>query len=466
MTSRALINMQSKMKHLIRLLKRISWVAANIFVLFGVAVLIGQEYPVPGDVDVRVSRAIGDQVFDFPEWTGAALVEKAAQIAVPIQNYMTDAQRSQFVLDSMQMTGDWSQLEGQVRKIYSDAAIADPASASSDLRARRDALRAQIEQRRPTVEAIIQQQISSVLIDEGFGVGGEVVPPVAVRITPLPYVLVISPRDEIRRISGEGLQAGLSVDQAETIEANVLSTTNQSAIVVPIGGLADYPAMILETSQLVWLLQTSSHEWSHHWLFMRPLGYSYADRAPDIPTINETVASIFGDEVGLIVMRRYYLDVLKRDFPDLVEPKPLTIPEPEPASPPAPADSSQFNVNRTLHDTRVQVDKLLADARALEQQGKKTDAEAKIVEAEKYMEQQRQFINSHGYGIRKINQAYFAFYGAYADQPGAAGADPIGPNVIALRVYSPSLRTFMDRASGILSLDQLKRTVDELKPQP
>lgn len=455
------------MKHFLQRLRRIGVIAANVFVLFSVAVLIGQEYPVPGDVDVRVSRAVGNQVFDFPEWTGAALVEKAAQIAVPIQNYMTDAQRSQFVLDSMQMTSDWFQLDGQVRKIYADASIADPASASADLRARRDALRAEIEQRRPTVEAILQQQISSVLIDEGFGVGGEVVPPVAVRITPLPYILVISPRDEIRRVSGEGLQAGLSVDQAERIEATVLSTTNQSAIVAPIGGLADYPAMILETSQLVWLLQTSSHEWSHHWLFMRPLGYSYADRAPDIPTINETVASIFGDEVGLIVMRRYYLDVLKRDFPDLVEPQPLKIPTPEPATPPpTPAGSSQFNINRALHDTRVQVDKLLADARALEQQGKTKDAEDKIVEAERYMEQQREFINSHGYSIRKINQAYFAFYGAYADQPGAAGADPIGPNVIALRVYSPSLRAFMDRASGILSLAQLKQAVEAMKPRP
>ncbi len=446
-------------------LKQLTAILANAMLLSMVAILIGQEYPVPGAFATRVSRAIGHQVFDFGEWTGDALIEKAAQIAGPLQNYMTDAQQSQFVLDYMQLTRDWYQLEGQVRRIYSDASITDPAAASADLRAKRDSTRAELEWRRPTAEAIVQQQISAVLVDEGFGVGGEVIPPVALRITPLPYILIVSPRDKIQRETGEGLQAGLNVDQAEAIEATILSTTNHSALVVPIGGLADYPAMILESTQLLPLLQTSAHEWSHHWLYLRPLGYNYLDDIPDTRTINETVASLFGDEVGLIVMRRYYLDELKRTFPDLVEPKPLTIPTPEPAAPASrPSDSNQFNVNRALHDTRVQVDKMLADARALEQQGKTADAEARIVETEKYMEQQRQFINSHGYGIRKLNQAYFAFYGAYADQPGAAGSDPIGPNVIALRVYSSNLRAFMDRASGIITLDQLQQAVHELKP--
>jgi hypothetical protein len=306
------------------------------------------------------------------------------------------------------------------------------------------------------------------LIEEGFGVGGEVFPPVAARITPLPNILIISPRDEIKRVTGEALAAGLKVDQAEAIETRVLSDTNQSALVVPIGGLADYPAMILETTELLWLLQTTAHEWSHHWLYLRPLGYSYlAEDGGNLRTINETVASVFGDEIGLKVMRRFYRDELQRTFPDLVEEKPLTIPEPEPAQPPTTSTQpQQFSVSRTLHDTRIKVDQLLAEARDLKQQGQVDRAEAKIVEAEHYMETQRQLINSNGYRIRKINQAYFAFYGAYADQPGAAGSDPIGPNVIALRVYSPTVRDFMDRASAILTLDRLKQSVEELKPQP
>ena len=45
--------------------------------------------------------------------------------------------------------------------------------------------------------------------------------------------------------------------------------------------------------------------------------------------------------------------------------------------------------------------------------------------------------------MRKLNQAYFAFYGAYADQPGgAAGEDPVGPAVRALRERSQGLADF------------------------
>ena len=67
-----------------------------------------------------------------------------------------------------------------------------------------------------------------------------------------------------------------------------------------------------------------------------------------------------------------------------------------------------------MHKTRVHVDELLA--------------EGKIDEAEAYMEQRRQIFVQNGYYIRRLNQAYFAFYGAYADVPGgAAGEDPVGP---------------------------------------
>ena len=460
-------------------LKRLTLFVSRAIFFVLIAFVLVQEYPPPGDFETQIDRAVGNSAFDFVQWENEALVEKATQITVPIQDYLTSDQQRQLVLDYMQLTTDWSALDAQIRNIYADASVADPAATSVDLRAKRDATRAEIERRRPTAEAILQQQISSVLADEGFAAGGEIVPPVASRITPLPYVLIVSPRDEINRVAGIGLQAGMNVDQAEQIEQTVLSTTNRSALVVPIGGLAAYPTMILETDDLLWLLQTMSHEWTHNWLDFRPLGYSYlAVESPDIRTINETVASLVGDEVGLIVMRRYYLETLKREHPDLVEPKPLQVPPTEPAATvPSPSNSNEFSFSRTMHDTRVKVDDLLAEARAFRDQaqvaetaGHSDDAknlraqhEAKIVEAEKYMEQQRQIINSHGYRIRKINQAYFAFYGAYADQPGAAGRDPVGPNVIALRVYSSSLRAFLDRVSRVLTVDQLKQAVEQLK---
>ncbi|HUF38550.1 MAG TPA: hypothetical protein VMN57_08505, partial [Anaerolineales bacterium] len=64
--------------------------------------------------------------------------------------------------------------------------------------------------------------------------------------------------------------------------------------------------------------------------------------------------------------------------------------------------------------------------------------------AEQYMELRRLFLWDNGYRFRKLNQAYFAFYGAYADTAGgAAVADPIGEAVRLLRDRSSSLKEFM-----------------------
>ena len=156
-------------------------------------------------------------------------------------------------------------------------------------------------------------------------------------------------------------------------------------------------------------------------MYLRPLGYSYLSDSQDIRTINETVASLAGDELGLKVMRRYYLDTLTKEHPDLGRAKTVGSARPEPeCTTTAARDPQAFSVNNALYETRVKVEDLLGEARRLKEVGQAAEAEAKIVEAEKYMEERRQFINAHGYGIRKLNQAYFAFHSAYADQPGGA----------------------------------------------
>jgi hypothetical protein len=73
------------------------------------------------------------------------------------------------------------------------------------------------------------------------------------------------------------------------------------------------------------------------------------------------------------------------------------------------------------------------------------------------MEQRRLFFWENGYAIRKLNQAYFAFYGAYADVPGgAAGEDPVGPAVRALRAQSVSLTEFLTTIARMNSFQQLQ----------
>ena len=76
------------------------------------------------------------------------------------------------------------------------------------------------------------------------------------------------------------------------------------------------------------------------------------------------------------------------------------------------------------------------------------------------MKARREIFWENGYTIRKLNQAYFAFYGAYADVPGgAAGEDPVGPAVRELRAQSGSLAEFVNRISWMTSFAQLQAAI-------
>lgn len=102
-----------------------------------------------------------------------------------------------------------------------------------------------------------------------------------------------------------------------------------------------------------------------------------------------------------------------------------------------------FNFRAEMRKTRVRVDELLA--------------EGKVDEAEAYMEARRLYFWDQGYGLRKLNQAYFAFYGSYNDQPGggASGSDPVGPAVRRLWAGSPDLKSFIALVRGVRSFDDL-----------
>jgi hypothetical protein len=106
-----------------------------------------------------------------------------------------------------------------------------------------------------------------------------------------------------------------------------------------------------------------------------------------------------------------------------------------------------------MRTTRVHVDALLA--------------QGKIDQAEAYMEARRQIFWDHGYHIRKLNQAYFAFYGSYADQPGgAAGDDPVGAAVRALWKQSSSPAAFLRSMAWLTSYDQLRAKVGDAPTNP
>jgi hypothetical protein len=305
------------------------------------------------------------------------------------------------------------------------------------MRARLADLRADQQARQPLAEAILEEQIATVLIDEGFGVLGQELPPVSAHFTPLPTLIVISPRDRIENIFSLSLRHGLDTAQRENIEVQIDSALDVSSLVTNIGGLAAYPSMLLESSWLPWVAEVTAHEWTHHYLAPRPLGWYYAESG-ETRTINETTASITGKEIGYEVITRYYPELPPPELPSLSEP----ADEKEPEEETPPPEPPEFDYRLEMRETRIRADELLAEDR--------------IEEAETYMEERRQIFVSEGYAIRKLNQAYFAFHGSYADAPGASGGDPIGPTVLRLRAHSPSLYIFVNRVAGITRLSELE----------
>jgi len=140
---------------------------------------------------------------------------------------------------------------------------------------------------------------------------------------------------------------------------------------------------------------------------------------------------------------------ITRFYPEFLPPPPEPQPEQEQAPTEPNPEPPRFDFRAEMHTTRVRADELLA--------------EGKIEEAEAYMEQRRQFFWENGYLIRKLNQAYFAFHGAYNASPssgGAAGQDPVGPAVQSLRSQSDSLAQFLRQISRVTSFDQLQKLLE------
>jgi len=418
----------------------LEWVVRRWTLLLLLAVMLlnlTAEGSPPGSLDTQVRRLLAGERFDFVSWELEALLEKAAHALVAPQRYMEEPARHDFFLEYLELVADVKRLDLEIQRIYTDPGIEDPETETAPLRAYLAGLRAEEDVRQPLAESILEEQTACVLVDEGFGVLGQEIPPVSSRFTPLPLLLVISPRDRIENILSLGLRHGMDTAQREAAEELIDTSFDVSSLVTGIGGLAAYPAMLLESSSLNWVVEVTAHEWTHHYLIPRPLGWNY-EAAPETRTINETVASIVGKEIGRHMVARYY--------PEHLPPEPEPTPGQQ-AQPLPPSEPPAFDFRAEMRQTRIHVDELLAAG--------------KIEAAEAYMEKRRQEFVARDYYIRKLNQAYFAFHGAYADEPGAAGADPIGPAVQELRTRSPDLSTFVRRIARLTTLAELQLLLEE-----
>ncbi len=372
--------------------------------------------------------------FDFVTWTMNALGVKLGQAALDTPFYFAGPARYKLVVDYFHLVDDIFTGENKLNLLFTDPSVKDPNTASANLRAELSRLYKRQHQLAPMAEAILQEQVSETLAELGLTSGGQPIPPVLFHITPLPYNLIISPRGKIQEDASISLSPDLTVDEQAALEDQVDAGMDMSSLVVPVGGIGTYPTMIQRSTSLDWLADTIAHEWTHNWLTQRPLGLNY-DSSPQLRTMNETTASIAGSEISQIVLQHYYPELA----PTQAKQTATVILPTRPASP-------IFDFRVEMHATRVQVDEYLA--------------EGKILEAEAYMIQRRQFFWDNGYAIRKLNQAYFAFYGAYADVPGgAAGEDPVGPAVRALRAHSRSLTTFLETIAQMSSFQQLQEAL-------
>ncbi len=370
--------------------------------------------------DDRFNSLVQPYSFNLAAWEINALYRDFKQRLV---DPLTDSDlNTKSVLDYFLLQKQVNDLKSRIRGIQNS----HPMEQTSALELELKGMEEQAALLKPAAEQTISRQISQVLLSEGISESAFgsrfIFPPVNFTLQDPLYVLIVSPREKISRLKEITITQDITTERMESLESSV-DALNVSSLVVGIGGLgATYPAFVLKNDNLKWTIDTAVHEWLHQYLAFRPLGFRYVlyllgiDRSDIIPTLNETIVSIAAGELADLVYEKYYA--------------PYNEPDPAPeTTPPA----NIFDFNAAMRNIRLKVDDYLAGGQ--------------VEQAEKYMEEQRQFLFTQGYCIRKLNQAYFAFHGSYADSP--ASIDPIGEDLKTLRKYSGSLSEFLFVAASL-----------------
>jgi hypothetical protein len=387
----------------------------------------------------RTDPLTGPHKFDWSAYEARTIWEKLTTQTFGIDepHVLDDDQRVRTVREYFALVQEIGRLEGEIAfERAKEGEVADTAS----LQAQLEEVRAERLRAENLVENIIRHQAEQVLLSQGITLRlpllqGRVMPPVEFEFQSSPDFLVISRRDRIERIGSVSLQPNLSLERIEEIE-EFTDQLDVSSLVVATGGVGAYPTVIVENTSLDFAIRVVIHEWTHNYLFFHPLGQHYAD-SQELTSMNETVASMVEDELSLELARRYYPDIYEGRMAALAY---------EGSAAPELVHEDEFSFNAQMRKTSLRVEELLAAG--------------KVEEAEAYMEQRRQKLVEMGYYIRKLNQAYFAFYGSYAAGKGwAAETNPIGEQMHSLRERSPSLADFLSTVARMSTYQDLQ---DEL----
>lgn len=400
--------------------------------IFLVLALLASSCHSPDSFGEKLGAEAAPHQFSIVRWEIRSLSQEVKEFFS--ENDSAPADDSQAVIDYFAVMDKINAEQQAIDAITSGTASGDAEAhftALASLEEQRDSLATRAEY---VLEAQMRTTLNSLGIynpTDSFLNFKFTFPPVKLRLQEPPKLLVVSPRDNISRLATITLDNNMSIDQITALE-NSVSDLNVSALIVDLGGIATYPSFVANRYGLQFALSTAAEEWFHQYNFFRPLGFRYGleelgRNEPDyIVTMNETLAGMVSEEVGLAIYDKYYASFF-----------------PPPATTGGGGSTSGFNFNTFMHDTRVTVDDMLA--------------QGQITQAESYMEQQRLILAAHGYFIRKLNQAFFAFYGSYADQPGFE--NPIADNFTTLRADSASLAAFVEKASGFTNPDELAQAV-------
>jgi hypothetical protein len=279
------------------------------------------------------------------------------------------------------------------------------------------------------VEATLEAAVGSAIDEVGIpGKFGPIRwPPVDFVFEPSPLLLVTSPKDRIQRGDDILLKHDVTLETKDMIEAQVEAVGNISALIVNLGGIATYPAHISNYDSLHAVLILVSHEWLHHYLFFRPLGFCCLQDSTMV-SVNETIVNMASKEIGDLAFA-----LLTGDAPE----KPIY---PKASLKTPSIGESRFDFRSEMRKTRIYLDGLL-----------EVPDEDQV---ERYLEDRRKIFMDNGFNIRKLNTAYFAFYGTYGTNP--ASVSPIEGQVRAIRSAADDLPQFLNKVSRVTSYEDLE----------
>jgi len=401
---------------------------ASFAVLFLLLLSVGR-----GDNIPYLKSAAGAYEQDLVRWEITHFMDKwlVKVAAMVLPGGPTKEERLENVESFFAMGNDMHDAKAALAQIVAapHAADSEPLAVPiqttiEDLRQRRSKLQAEVEE---TLESAISSVLSDLGIIDNFGPIRW--PPVDFTFENHGLLLVRSPRDSIARLDDLLLDPNVPIADQMQLEADAEEIgTNISALVVRIGGVATYPAQISPERPLHGTLEIAAHEWLHHWLIFRPLGQRWANGG-ELQSINETLANIFGQEVGDLSLELLTREVVNRP--------PWTAPAPQDWNKPS---TGIFDFRREMRASRTELERLLA--------------ESTPHAAETYLETRRLEFVANGYNIRRLNNAWFAFNGTYADS--AASISPIEAQLRNLRAFSPSLAAYLDSIAVITKRGQLE----------